>query len=525
MAAGRGDHERDDARANRPGVVVRGPSRGLCLDGAVLHPEVARVSYQSVSLVVALVAIGVGAWWMVRVTLDRAASRAVLRFRARVDPYKLTKKHTIVAALVSDEAIADAVRRHAALHGETEDEAWRRVHRYLDEIVPFFNILAYYRLGYVASRLLLNFFYRVSVDAERPDPFRGLPRDAVIIYLMNHRSNADYVLVAYALAGDVSISYAVGEWARTFPLEYLFKTFGSYFIRRRYREPLYHAVLERYVQLITRNGVTQGIFPEGGLTRDGTLRPAKIGLLDYALGVARDPALAARLYVMPVALNYDRVLEDRSLLRELASRDGRQRPPRLTQLGEVLRYVGWNAWRIVAGRWQRYGRAAVMVGSPLSVGRWIEGLEADGIRLFDLARPERLGHVQRFCDTAMARIGELVPVTPVALACAAIQTFSAEYILHEQLLARMQELRDVLPEVNARVLQAERTIAEIFDRAYKMLRMRRIVARQGTGYVILSRGRPLISYYANSVAHLLGPFSAGVRERDALPVLAATGEW
>ena len=69
---------------------------------------------------------------------------------------------------------------------------------------------------------------------------------------MNHRSNADYVLVSYALAGQVAISYAVGEWARAFPLEHMFKAFGSYFIRRRYREPLYHTVLERYVQLITR---------------------------------------------------------------------------------------------------------------------------------------------------------------------------------------------------------------------------------------------------------------------------------
>ena len=101
------------------------------------------------------------------------------------------------------------------------------------------------------------------------------------MYLMNHRTNADYVVVAYVLARVVSISYAVGEWARTWPLEYVFKSFGSYFIRRRFREPLYHTVLERYVQLITRNGVTQGIFPEGGLTRDGALRPPKLGLLDY----------------------------------------------------------------------------------------------------------------------------------------------------------------------------------------------------------------------------------------------------
>lgn len=457
--------------------------------------------------------------------LDRAAGRAVLRFRSRVDRFKLTRKRAVIEALLADPAIAEAVRTHAAAHGTGEGDAWRRVHRYLDEIIPFFNILAYYRLGYAVSRMVLNLFYKVSVDTERPDPFRGLPRDAVIIYLMNHRSNADYVLVAYALAGDVSISYAVGEWARAFPLEYIFKTFGSYFIRRRYREPLYHVVLERYVQLITRNGVTQGIFPEGGLTRDGRLRPAKIGLLDYALGVARDPAVRARLYVMPVAINYDRVLEDRSLLRELAGREGGGRTGRLTQLREVLRYVGWNLGRMATRRWKRYGRAAVVVGSPMSVGAWIDALEAQGVPLFALERTERLGHVQRFCDLAMERVGALVPVTPVALACAALQTFSADFVARAQLLARMQELRDVLPDLNARVLQGERSVEEIFDRAYRMLRMRKVIARAGDGFLVLPRGRPLISYYANGIAHLLGPFADGIRARDALPVLAATGEF
>lgn len=457
--------------------------------------------------------------------LDRAAGRAVLRFRSRVDRFKLTRKRAVIEALLADPAIAEAVRTHAAAHGTGEGDAWRRVRRYLDEIIPFFNILAYYRLGYAVSRMVLNLFYKVSVDTERPDPFRGLPRDAVIIYLMNHRSNADYVLVAYALAGDVSISYAVGEWARAFPLEYIFKTFGSYFIRRRYREPLYHVVLERYVQLITRNGVTQGIFPEGGLTRDGRLRPAKIGLLDYALGVARDPAVRARLYVMPVAINYDRVLEDRSLLRELAGREGGGRTGRLTQLREVLRYVGWNLGRMATRRWKRYGRAAVVVGSPMSVGAWIDALEAQGVPLFALERTERLGHVQRFCDLAMERVGALVPVTPVALACAALQTFSADFVARAQLLARMQELRDVLPDLNARVLQGERSVEEIFDRAYRMLRMRKVIARAGDGFLVLPRGRPLISYYANGIAHLLGPFADGIRARDALPVLAATGEF
>jgi hypothetical protein len=53
-----------------------------------------------------------------------------------------------------------------------------------------------------------------------------------------------------------------------------------------------------------------------------------------------------------------------------------------------------------------------------------------------------------------------------------------------------------------------------------MLRMRRVLAETRDGYLVLPRGRPLVSYYANSVAHLLGPFVSAVQARDALPAMA-----
>lgn len=434
------------------------------------------------------------------------------------DHFKLTRKRFVIEQVLADPAVSDAVRAHALQHAETDEVTWHRVRQYLDEIVPFFNILAYYQLGYHLSRIVLGLFYKVSVEFEHPDPFRGLPRDSVVIYLMNHRSNADYVLVAYVMMGDVSISYAVGEWARAFPLEYLFKSFGSYFIRRRYREPLYHAVLEGYVQLITRNSVTQGVFPEGGLTRDGALRPGKIGLLDYALGVARDPSVRERMYVVPVGINYDRVLEDRSLLRELETHADRPVTSRGAQFREVARFLFWNTTRFFTGRWKRYGRAAVTIGMPVSIHAWLSHLENDGVALFEVSRVERLPRVQEFCDDVLARIGAIIPVTSVPLACAALQSFDADYVTRAQLLERMSAMRDVLMELNGRVVRADRDIADTFERAYRMLRMRRMIARSGNGYLILPKGRPLITYYANSIVHLLGPFAEGVRARDALPM-------
>ncbi|MBI3792138.1 MAG: 1-acyl-sn-glycerol-3-phosphate acyltransferase [Gemmatimonadetes bacterium] len=476
------------------------------------------------SFLLALLAAFVGgivALVLARHWLNRMAVRAIQRMRPRLDRFKLTAKPYVIADLMGDARIAEAVRAHAAEHGMDEGKVWARVEAYLDEIVPFFNVLLYYRVGYTLSKWLLETFYKVSVEYAAPRAINELPRDAVVVYLMNHRSNADYVLVSFVLAGEVSISYAVGEWARAFPLEYIFKSFGSYFIRRRYREPLYHVVLERYVQLITRNGVTQGIFPEGGLTRDGKLLPAKIGLLDYILGVGREAPLRDRMYIVPVAINYDRVLEDRSLLLELATREGRaRRPSRLQQMREVGNHFLGNVGRAATGRFKRYGRAAVTVGEPVPLAPWFAAQGGDA--LFALERPERLGRVQQLADDALRRIGAIIPVTPVPLACAAIQSLDADFIPRPVLLRRMEEMRDVLVELNGRVLRADRDIEETFERAWRMLGMRKVLVRSGDGYVVMKRGRPLVSYYANSVAHLLGPFAEGVRRRDALPALAVS---
>jgi glycerol-3-phosphate O-acyltransferase len=445
---------------------------------------------------------------------NRSAKRALLRHRARVDRFKLANRANIRAEIIGDPAIAEAIREHARETGVSEAAALKRVHSYITEIVPFFNVIAYFQIGYRLSRALLNLFYKVKVEFEDRGAVQRLPKDAVLVYLMNHRSNADYVLVGYALSGQVAISYAVGEWARAFPLEYAFKAFGAYFVRRRYRERLYHTVLERYVQLITRQGVTQGIFLEGGLTRDGKLRPPKIGLFDYVLGIARDPAYRSRIYIVPVAVNYDRVLEDRTLLLELARSEGGKRPSRLSQMASVGHFLIWNAGRLVSRRWRRYGRAAVTVGKPFALEPWFER-ESD---LFSVPRADRLARVQRLSDEVMQRIGGLIPVTPVALACAAIQSFASDFITHGNLLERMQDMRDTIIELNGRGAK-DAPIDDVFERAWRMLRMRRVLATTGQGYAVLPRGRPLVSYYANSIAHLLGPYEEAVRARDTLPAM------
>ena len=385
-----------------------------------------------------------------------------------------------------------------AEHGLSEATVRRRVRSYLDEIIPHFNVLSYYKVGYNLAKIFVNLLYKVSVDYQDEPALARIPRRDVVVYLMNHRSNADYVVVAYVLARGVHVSYAVGEWARAWPLEYVFKSFGAYFIRRRFREPLYHTVLERYVQMITRNGVTQGIFPEGGLTRDGKLRPPKLGLLDYICRTLVEPAFDRDIWFVPVAMNYDRVLEDRSLIRELI--DERDRPGRLRQLVTVLSYLASNTARLLTGRLKRYGRVAVNFGTPLSLRAWLQSAP-EGVLTWPKER--RLPELERLAREMLTRIGAIIPVTPVPLAAAALLSFGQTVVEKAAVLERMDQLRDRLEEVNGKMVRGGARIAEVWDRAWRMLRMRRLVIADGEALVILPRGRPLLEYYANSIAHLV----------------------
>ena len=220
---------------------------------------------------------------------------------------------------------------------------------------------------------------------------------------------------------NISISYAVGEWARVWPLEYIFKSFGAYFLRRQYREKLYHLVLEKYIQMISRQGVTQGIFIEGGLTRDGRFRDSKIGLLDYIVKIKDDADFTKDIVFVPVGINYDWVLEDRVLIKEW--KEQKEKTGFRENITSLFRIVLktpfimlFNFARYLTGRLKQHGYASVSFGDPVPVSEFLKKHK----NFFKLNRNDRLALVKELADGLLERIGDVVPVTPVCLTSRAI---------------------------------------------------------------------------------------------------------
>ena len=158
---------------------------------------------------------------------------------------------------------------------------------------PSFNPWLYFRIGYYLARRTVQFLYRVRMGYSDERALSEIEPNASVVFVMNHRSNMDYVIVAYFAAQRSALSYAVGEWARIWPLQALIRSLGAYFVRRDSRNPLYRQVLARYVQAATAAGVVQAVYPEGGLSRDGRLRRPKLGLINYMVA-GFDPEGRAR---------------------------------------------------------------------------------------------------------------------------------------------------------------------------------------------------------------------------------------
>ena len=85
----------------------------------------------------------------------------------------------------------------------------------------------------------------------------ALPDAVSVVFVINHRSNMDYLLVTYLASREAAMSYGAGEWARVWPFRSVLRSAGAYIVRRNAPDGLYRKVLERYVQMAIKGGVPQ----------------------------------------------------------------------------------------------------------------------------------------------------------------------------------------------------------------------------------------------------------------------------
>jgi glycerol-3-phosphate O-acyltransferase len=348
-------------------------------------------------------------------------------------------------------------------HGDGGRVARERIEGYLDELRT--------RQRYSIYRALKHPLYPIlrKIDriGEHVDVAKAAARAARVVYASNHRSHTDYLVEPLVLDDNGIRPPIIAAGINLFggPLGLIHRHItGAIPIRRNTRDPAYLITLRAFVSELVRTHDFL-FYPEGGRSYSGELKTPKTGLLQAAL-----LAQHAHLVMLPTAVAYDLVLEDRVLARQRVKRSQR---PFTRELAEMVRYaVGYKS------------RAYVTFGTPIPIA----GIDPNSRRaVLDLSH------------AVMEVIGRIGKVLPTAVVAAVMRSSMTKRELEQ----RADALIDVLRSADANLGVASG--AHAVESALEPLESRGIlVVNRGRVRV---RNRNVLRYYARSIEHLIDPRS------------------
>jgi len=228
------------------------------------------------------------------------------------------------------------------------------------------------------------------------------------------------------------------------------------------------------------------------------MREPKLGVIDYMMRGFRTEGERDLVFV-PLGINYDRVLEDRSLLRSLdpsAPRVGRAKA-----LWNSLAFAARNARLMLASEWHRFGYACVNFGPPVSMRAYCR---EHGVDFQRLSGEERRRETAALGAHLMRSVGRIVPVVPVPLIATVFVSHPERRLSSLELKAEVERLLEELERAGARVYVPRRDFDYAINVGLRMLLMRHLVDESEGIYAARPEELPLLRYYANSIAHLLG---------------------
>ncbi len=164
---------------------------------------------------------------------------------------------------------------------------------------------------------------------------RKLAKIGTIVMVPTHFSNIDSILIGWVIHTLGLPPFIYGAGLNLFNTEifaYFMNSLGAYKVDRRKKSLIYLESLRTYSSLAIRDGCHSLFFPGGTRSRSGRLETRlKLGLLGTAIEAQRlnyqknEEGRHSKIFVVPVVINYNFVLEAPALIRSYLEQKGQER--------------------------------------------------------------------------------------------------------------------------------------------------------------------------------------------------------
>ena len=336
----------------------------------------------------------------------------------------LSHRNTQVETLLSAPSVRRAIAEEAAKHDIESEDAKERARRFALEIASDYSYGAVRALELFLSWLWTRLYD--GIETHNLDVLTRIAPGQGIVYVPAHRSHIDYLLLSYLLHdnGFMPPHIAAGANLNLPLVGRLLRHSGAFFLRRSFKgEPLYAAVFHEYLHVMLTRGFPLEYFIEGGRSRSGRTLNPKAGMLGMTVrSFIREHERP--LVFVPVYIGYEKVMEGRTYVRELAGK------PKQKESLWVLLKSARQIKRI-------FGKVHVNFGEPLPLAEFLER-SRPGWASEDLSDAEKWSRevTQGAAVELAQRINAAVVINPVNLVALALLS-TPRHTVDEQVLDRM----------------------------------------------------------------------------------------
>ena len=264
--------------------------------------------------------------------------------------------------VLRDRGLRRALEREARTTHRTEASLRAEAERNLREIASRYSPAFVEVLRPVLSWLFRKLFDGIDVDAEGLARVKRAAGETPIVLCPSHKSYVDFLVLSWLFYqnGLTLPHVAAGINLAFWPFGAIARRGGGFFIRRSLKgDRVYTATLRAYVKQLQRDRYPQEFYLEGGRSRTGKLLFPKTGLFSMEVDAWLEGAAPDVLFV-PVAIDYERLLEGTSYARELSG--AAKRKEDFSGLVRATKVLG-----------RRYGRLSIQFEEPVSLRDFAAG--------------------------------------------------------------------------------------------------------------------------------------------------------
>ena len=414
----------------------------------------------------------------------------------------LKSREELIGMVLSDESLRKFITDYAAREKRDKAAVVKEARRYLYEIAADYSetVIGIWRI--LLTWLWNNIYDGLSVDLEGIAKIRNISKKMPFVIIPCHRSHIDYLLIHYVFYfNNIQLPFiAAGSNLSFFPMGYIFRKSGAFFLRRSFRgNKIYSEVFTKYLAILLKEGLPLEFFIEGGRSRTGKMVMPKYGLLSMVIQAYQEK-YCENFAAIPVYIGYDRVIEGKSYLKELTGADkSPENTAEIIKTSKILR--------------KRFGRVYVNIGEPIVMKSYLEAQEKP---IDQMTIDERQSLYRKIGYEIVLEINNVSVVTPFSLVAAVILSHDRRGISYSELLNILNEFYEYLSMKKVRIAETfanrEKAIAEALNMFVQSGFISRIEAEededeemQEVVYSLKEEKRLNLEYYKNNILHFFVP--------------------